>query len=188
MKKWTILWFLGLAVLCQGCITFANTARTLLVQPGHFSDEWDRLITYCLHRRMAKDALKSHASMHPGEHGTADFEAGFLDGYTRYLDKGGAGNPPPVPPRCYWRVKYRTPEGRQAVEEYFAGFRTGSAAAMASGFRRVDTIASSLPPATPRGALLGWATTEPTPQDIPPDLALPFPRQIMSDGKMPPAQ
>jgi hypothetical protein len=176
MKRWLMIWFVGLTPLCQGCVTFANTARTLIVQPVLFSDEWDRFVSCFKHRCMARDALKSYVAQ-AGEPCSSDFGEGFLDGYTRYLNKGGTGIPRPVPPRCYWRLPYRTAEGRQAVEEYFAGYRAGAAAAIASGFRHVDTIASSLPPRPPRGWSNGSATIEPSPP-VAPEGDLPVPRQL----------
>lgn len=179
MKNLTIFCFLSLTPLCQGCITFANTARTLVLQPAHFADELDRVLTHCLHVRMGKEALATNQALHTGEACSRDFADGFVDGYARYLDKGGDGNPPPLPPRRYWRVHCRTPEGKQVVEEYFAGFRAGSAAAIASGFRSVDTVATSLPPRPPRAASAGWATAEAEPSALPSDeSALPVPRQV----------
>src|SRR5256885_13183468 len=36
--------------------------------------------------------------------------------------------PPPLPPRSYWKTQYESPEGREAVRDWFAGFRFGVAA------------------------------------------------------------
>ena len=75
-----------------------------------------------------------------------DFREGFEEGYVDYLDAGGTGNPPAAPPARYWQTKYQDPAGVQAIRDWFAGFRQGSEAARASGYR--DSILvplSSLP-------------------------------------------
>jgi hypothetical protein len=171
MKKSPVLCLLGLSLVCQGCSTFAATARTLAVQPLHFCDQFDRLKTHRLHRRLALEALEAYTVMHPDEKCTHDFTQGFVAGYTRILDKGGTSDAPSVPPRQYWRVKYRTPAGRPAVEAWFAGYRAGAGAALASGYRNVDTIATSLPPRSSAG----FASYETDPPDAP---TLPEPRPV----------
>jgi hypothetical protein len=167
---------LGLIPQLAGCITFYDTARTMLVQPAHFADHLDRVKSHCLHVRMAKDTLKGHSALHEGHTGSAEYADGFVDGYANYLDKGGTGDAPALPPRRYWRTHYRTPEGRLAVEDYFAGYRAGAAAAIASGFRVTATVATSLPPRPPPDVSIGAAVYEAgTPTDAE---VLPPPRSV----------
>jgi hypothetical protein len=87
---------------------------------------------------------------------SAEFELGFKDGFTDYLYAGGTGEPPPVPPRCLWNLDYRTPRGRQAADDWFAGFRCGAAVVRENGYREKMLLPSSLstskpavPPAVP---------------------------------------
>ena len=59
--------------------------------------------------------------------------------------------PPPLPPRYYWRPEYETPPGHQAIEDWSAGFRAGAGVARASGLRELVTVPAStaLPSRTP---------------------------------------
>src|SRR5207253_39443 len=51
--------------------------------------------------------------------------------------------PPPLPPACYRAVRYQTPEGYRAIEDWFGGFRHGVAAAREGGYRDYVTGPSS---------------------------------------------
>jgi hypothetical protein len=77
---------------------------------------------------------------------------------------GGAGNPPPVPPRRYWKRKFETPEGHLAIGQWYDGFAHGASAAQASGLRQLVTVPSSLGPVP--GPMFG-------PAHVPPPLAPP---------------
>jgi hypothetical protein len=127
---------------------------------------------------LAKQALHDHVQAHhDGPPPSPDFAKGFVAGFSRYLEKGGTGNPPPVPPRCYWRVDQRTGAGRQGAEDWFDGFRMGSATAMVSGLRLVNMVPTSVPP--PRTAQ-GWAEEFPSEGNSAPagPPVLPSPREI----------
>ena len=76
--------------------------------------------------------------------------AGFSDG--DYLEAGGTGQPPAMPPRRYWKAVYQSPEGRLAVQDWYRGFAYGAEMAKASGYRQLVTI--------PLSDALTW-TTEP---------------------------
>ena len=74
-----------------------------------------------------------------------DFRDGFLDGYADYLEFGGSGDPPSEPPRHYQRVRYQTPAGLRAIEDYYTGFHRGSAAAIASSQRQLLVVPMVVP-------------------------------------------
>jgi hypothetical protein len=74
---------------------------------------------------------------------STDYVIGFKQGFVDYLEAGGPGEPPPVPPRYYWGFRHQTPEGYNAIQEWFAGFRHGTEMAQASGYRRSIVIPSS---------------------------------------------
>jgi hypothetical protein len=80
-----------------------------------------------------------------------------------------------LPPRCYWKLDNRTGPGRQGAEDWFAGFRLGTDAAIESGLRNVDTVPTSvLPRGAPPGMVAspGTATLEapvlPEPREVSP--------------------
>ena len=86
---------------------------------------------------------------------SADEQEGFLDGFVDYLDAGGTGNPPPLPPRRYWKAKHENPNGNCAVQDWYRGYARGVAAAQVSGYREMvlicpsDSIASTREPYYP---------------------------------------
>jgi hypothetical protein len=68
---------------------------------------------------------------------SADEACGFEDGFVDYVIYGGNGTPP-LPPRRYW--KSNRPNGYQAIQDWYNGFRHGAAVAQASGYRECVTI------------------------------------------------
>jgi hypothetical protein len=136
-------------------------------------------IVDCLRaEKQAKAAWAHYQEQCPGVPRSSDFGAGFESGYADYLYAGGTGNPPPVPPRCYWKSKYETPKGHCAIEDWFAGFREGATDARLSGARQYVTLplpAISTPAAPP-------PTLEPP---HPPALVLPPARGVQPAEALP---
>ena len=137
---------LGLCVLCQGCGPLADTAHTMLLEPV----EYPRRLEACVDCKRAEklaaaawaEYLAAEAEAHSDVQYTCDFGQGFKDGYADYLFAGGTGNPPPLPPRWYWRAENKTPAGRLGEQDWFRGFRTGAALAKLSGYREIETVGS----------------------------------------------
>jgi hypothetical protein len=96
--------------------------------------------------KYAKEAWQEHCGA-GGE--TASFSehyhAGFMDGFCYYVIEGGDGQPPAVPPRCYWKEYYRTPEGRVSVQQWFDGYRHGAQVACAGHYRERELLPLSRP-------------------------------------------
>jgi hypothetical protein len=61
------------------------------------------------------------------------FSRGFKAGYEDVLN-GGAGCQPTLPPRCYWKPCFQTPEGRCKIAAWFDGFSHGAVAAQQDGY------------------------------------------------------
>jgi hypothetical protein len=80
----------------------------------------------------------------PNQQFSEDYERGFKDGFTDFMELGGTGSPPAIPPRRYWKLKYRTPKGHRAVQDWYAGFRDGAAEARDCSYRRWRNVPSSL--------------------------------------------
>ncbi len=68
---------------------------------------------------------------------------GFEDGFVDFLVYGGTGNPPTLPPRRYWRMKYQNQNGYLAVQDWYRGFQHGVEVAQASGYRNYITVQTS---------------------------------------------
>jgi hypothetical protein len=70
---------------------------------------------------------------------SVDFQKGYVDGYTD-VASGGDGCPPALPPKKYWGAAYQTPNGREHVKAWFAGFREGAEAAKRDGVESFSQI------------------------------------------------
>jgi hypothetical protein len=118
--------------------------NTVVVEPLLYCEGRDLAVMHSRHCRLAAAAWGEIAAAQPGKSYSRDYVRGFRDGFADYLDAGGTGEPPTLPPRRYWRSGYRTAEGYQAIEDWFAGFRHGARCARDSGLRHFAVIPSSL--------------------------------------------
>ncbi|MEZ6130880.1 MAG: hypothetical protein R3C59_19595 [Planctomycetaceae bacterium] len=67
------------------------------------------------------------------------FGKGFRAGYRNILD-GGNGCQPTLPPQCYWKPHYQTPEGHCMTHAWFDGFSHGALAAKQDGYGYLGEI------------------------------------------------
>src|SRR5262249_54514056 len=132
----------------RGWGVLANSFRNISDLPLYGLDQVD---TTCRNRQLASEAWEQAKHECPDGEPSTDYACGFKAGFADYLDAGGTGEPPVVPPYRYRLMGSQTPEGRQAVLDWFAGFRHGSAAARASGWRELIVIpVSALPVSSER--------------------------------------
>jgi hypothetical protein len=108
----------GAILVCAGCGQMPQVAPTI-----------DDLADRCRNRQLAEEAWEHFEQNDPNHAYSPDYQAGFIDGYAGSLSAGGSGEPPTVPPRWSWRAEKQSPEGHKAVEDWFAGFKHGSAVA-----------------------------------------------------------
>ncbi len=175
--RWLLFAF-GVCTVSPGCSLFVTAARDLTYEAKLRVQECfeDRRNV-----RLAKDA---YSHLRPGKCDSHDYASGFKTGFADFLRAGGTGQPPPLPPRHYWGYLYQSPEGHKAIEQWYAGFRDGAAAAQASGLRQfmvVPTQTVLLPPMPP--PLPG---TPPVPPVAAPGDDLPAPRPV--PGGLAPAE
>jgi hypothetical protein len=149
-------------------------------------------------RRWAEDAWEQvSAQATCREASSTDYAAGFKEGYANYLFRGGNGEPPLVAPLHYRHIKYQTPGGYEAIQDWFHGYRHGAAMARDSGARKWITAAAAspaLPPGEPHGPPLAPPLTvlpeqprlEP-PEPLPPPRAVPQPVPEVVPGPAPEA-
>jgi hypothetical protein len=157
--------------LMTGCSLMENGARTMILEPLHFYYYSDKYISRGREYQMAKAAWSEVVAAHGEGAYSADYRTGFIAGFMDFVDKGGNGEPPPVPPRRYWNYVHRDPEGYQASQDWFSGFRHGAAVAQAAVGH--PTIMSSLlvGPLDPWGASAPMAEILPPPrEELPPPL------------------
>jgi hypothetical protein len=192
MRTKLALGILALSTFSSGCGPITLATRTLMVEPIHYCTTADNILEWRRDYKLAEAAWKeiekaTSASVEPQPlpH-SPDYAKGFKDGFADYLYAGGTGEPPPLPPRQYWRMGYKTPEGHQAIEDWFAGFRHGAAAAWASGYRQWVTVPTSLPPREAAGLQpIAPENTAVPPGEpmLPPPRMLPAPRDPDKSGQ-----
>jgi hypothetical protein len=171
-------WVVGLCAACAGCGPVAHVVQTVIIEPVEYSRRGAECVE-C--RRNQKLAEAAWAKVEAGSSGfySPDYACGFKSGFADYLFAGGSGEPPPLPPRQYWRPKYETVQGQQAIRDWFAGYRVGVASAWSSGYRQLVTVPAStalagrgIPPAPDVPAVLR-ADDPSAPQPLPPPRPLP---------------
>ncbi len=160
MSRWSYGAVL-LPLMAAGCNVYSLAIANLTAEPHLAWTEW--VIRQEL-RQQARAAWQEVQSQYPDA--VPEFREGFLDGYVDYLDRGGNGSPPAVPPAKYTRhPRYFTPQGHWRLQQYFAGFQLGQELAMASGQRQYLTVPVQL---SPPAAEPPRFRVEPSPERRPP--------------------
>lgn len=159
---------LVIAAACgSGCTLARNAVHNLT---NETVSHWDEKKLSRRLRAQADAAWLGYCAQAGGQL-SEDFAGGFRDGYADYLESGGNGSPPAVPPLRYRRSQYLSPEGHGRVRDYFAGFKAGTDCAAASGHRHyltVPVLLSDDPPPTPLpGVQLPAATVVPSTSVLP---------------------
>jgi hypothetical protein len=97
------------------------------------------------YHQWAEQEWRVAASSCPNDTGyQADYAFGFQRGFVDYVELGGIGEPPPVPPRQYWKIASRSGAGKERAAQWFEGYRHGARSAMDGGYREFATLQSSL--------------------------------------------
>jgi hypothetical protein len=187
MRWGTLLMATGM--LAQtGCLLTRNVAHNLA---NESVEQWDERKLSRQLRGEARAAWEAYRVQSGGAL-TSDFADGFRDGYADYLESGGNGCPPAVPPLRYRRSGYLSPEGHAQIREYFAGFKTGLDSAAASGRRQFLTVptllSDSAAPGTPPGTQIPAAGAPlrvgeqlPSPRRMDPTTGLPIPERPLAE-------
>jgi len=142
-----LVFMIALCSIGSGCRIGRNFIRTTIVEPIQFASNLDDKLEQHRFRRLARASFESARAVaradtddYHHEPFSADERCGFIDGYADYLEAGGTGQPPPLPPRKYWKAAYQTSHGQRAVEDWFRGYEYGASMAEASGFRQLVTV------------------------------------------------
>jgi hypothetical protein len=147
MKPTLLLTVSALCLLSSGCSLSHNLLTTTVIQPHQFCNYWEERREQHRYRAMARRELQREqatACVRLDEYGGQPYsvhqQRGFEDGFVDYLVYGGSGNPPSLPPRRYWRMKYQNQQGYQAVQDWYQGFEHGVQVAQATGYRDFITV------------------------------------------------
>lgn len=147
MKRCSIALMALLPFLGAGCGFAKNIQRNVVYSPLYtLTDHAD----HHRHEQMAREAFLQMAMNFPDQEFGCDYRRGFVEGFTDYLDFGGVGEPPPIPPPSYRLFGYMTPDGLAAMEDWKNGFRHGAATGRASNLRDLVTIPVYWGPAYPK--------------------------------------
>ena len=169
-----------LCVVQPGCSFFYYGAKNLVEAP---LDARDEQLMRCRFNQMADDAWRQTVVDDPSLAEAYHYGAGFRRGFADYLEANGTGQPPGTPPWEYRSAAFETPRGQRDIEDWYAGFRSGAAAARAGGYRDAAVVLPlALPPA--------YGTPKPAPAPQPPATApqAPAPELLPAPHKAPPAQ
>lgn len=126
----------ALCLLLAGCHLVKNAAQNATYEAKLATDESKER---CQYEKLAEETWASEQGAESPKFSKTYFE-GFKDGFVDYLQFGGSGQPPYLPPKRFWTSHYRTPEGFQEIENWYAGFRHGVASAQRSGLRKWATL------------------------------------------------
>lgn len=142
--RW-LLAALSFGSVCSGCSLFVTAARDICYEVKLEIEE-------CFEKQRNAAAAReawAHCAARPKV--SHHYACGYKDGFADYLHAGPRPEPPALPPHHYWWFGFQTAEGHAAIEEWYAGFRDGAAAAEASGLRGLVVVPtqSNLPPAVP---------------------------------------
>ncbi len=133
MRNKLIFCVLALCMPASGCATIALGTQNLLFEVETTRDD---CLERARNRQLAHAGWEEFNKANAGQEYSSDYGDGFMDGFADFLEAGGTGKPPALPPARYYRVKYQTPQGWHAIEDWYTGFRTGAASARASGYRQ----------------------------------------------------
>jgi hypothetical protein len=134
------LGILALCILTLGC-QLANNAAHNLSYEAKLSTA--AALEHCTYEKLARASWDKVQQTEDGEKLPKEYAQGFKDGFVDYLQFGGSGQPPYVPPKQYWGPYFRTPKGHQAVDDWYVGFRHGAAVAQQTGYREWATLPSA---------------------------------------------
>jgi len=83
---------------------------------------------------MSNAAWETYTESYPELCDSDDFGRGFRNGFYRYV-KTGCEAAPPLPPSHYMSASFVSPEGKQAIADWFNGYHIGVILAQQSGSR-----------------------------------------------------
>lgn len=130
-------------LLLPGCTLCQNVKRSVLSEPTRFSvtaDRWRSVRTY---REWAEEAYGRFCGCGTEVPFSESYEIGFKDGFIDFVYAGGSGEPPPVPPREFWDVRKRNPNGQACAADWFDGYRHGARIAREEGYRERALVPTS---------------------------------------------
>ena len=97
------IWLCAFSAASSGCGVAANFTKRAIIDQLAYCDSGDAFLSCARNQLMACSAWQQFEETNSDYKPSADFAAGFKQGFVDYLDVGSA-EPPPIPPRRYWKV------------------------------------------------------------------------------------
>ncbi len=120
-----------------GCTMYEAAGRNAILEPAA---QANRQLTCVRDHLAAKGVWESVVACEPGQNYSKDYEEGFKCGYADYLKEGGYPAAKSMPPYRYWARGYETPEGKAAVDDWYAGYERGQHMAHDEPLRDLATM------------------------------------------------
>ena len=110
-----------------GCTLVHNAHRSMT-----YSDSWNEAVLVMRNRNLSTKAWHKRKQHFCNERYSADFCAGFRQGYEDVAN-GSNGCTPAMPPRSYWTWEFQSGEGQARTSSWFSGYPQGARAAEEDG-------------------------------------------------------
>lgn len=144
-----MLWLVMIFASLSGCAltnethrVFSMAKRTTHLEPRFYEYVRSDRVAQREARLLAEQAWsEAQATM---SNPSRDYENGFVEGFADYLYRGGTGEPPVIPPRGYWHLRFLNQFGKRSIHDWYDGFRDGAENCKARGIREMWIIPSSL--------------------------------------------
>ena len=136
--------FCLLAITSTGCTPWQLAKRTMHSELQQFPRVTEGKLSVRQYKKWARTEWKKYAAENPGETHSSDYVSGFLQGFTQFVYAGGTTDPPPMPPRKYWKLGYRNHAGSAAVQDWYNGYSHGAKTARDKEYRKRAVVPSSL--------------------------------------------
>lgn len=157
---WSVLLLFATLICSPGCSVMYLAKRTIKYEPRDFDLTLDEAAACKQYAIWAEEEWGRYLDTASQVSISPDYERGFREGFVDYVFAGGNGEPPPVPPRRFWRTMYRNPEGDQSINEWSAGFRIGAGVARDNGYRRRAMVPALSTSAKQNHQSPNWAEQE----------------------------
>ncbi|MCA9189873.1 MAG: hypothetical protein KDA99_29820, partial [Planctomycetales bacterium] len=144
-----------LLLFTPGCNVWYLAKRTVFLEPEAYRWYSENAREHQLYTQWADEAWGTCLGDGSVVAVSPDYEQGFRDGFVDFVYAGGSGEPPPVPPRRYWRITERTGVGTEPAKQWAEGFRRGAMVAHEGGYR--DRAVLPVTQVIRREALVGQA-------------------------------
>ncbi len=142
MRQASWLLLIGMLAASQGCTVMYLAKRTIKYEPRDFDISLDEAAACKQYMIWAEQEWGAYLDSAPDVSVSPSFEQGFREGFVDVVFAGGDGDPPPIPPRRFWKTMYRNPQGDQTIHDWTEGFRAGAGVARDKGYRRRALVPS----------------------------------------------